>query len=264
MICSDMSSPAQTLVQDDEADSGWERALLDRQLERLDQLADMGLALAGEIQRRAAAAAPDADITHAAIDFARVSRAVRMTLALQSRLVRDFKTPIKAGSAKAENDDEDVQWEVVWEPEPPTRDQQRHQARRVVRRVGEDCGLDAETVERLDAEATERLERDDIYADILKRPFSEIVADICRDLGLSPDWSRLAGEDWARAEMKSGKVGWPFTSPIAEAMAGSGQSHAIDPDGPPADPGEKPGEERGVEGAGQAHSASASPFRDSS
>jgi len=254
MICSDMSRPAQTLAQADEPDSAapWERAPLDRQLERLDRLADMGLAIAGAIERRVAGAdagpEPDAILDHAALDFARVARAVRMTLALQSRLVRDFKTPPRVGAAGADNDDEDVRWEVVWEPEPPTRDQQRFQARRVVRRVGEDCGLDTETVERLDAEATERLERDDIYADILARPFSEIVADLCRDLGLSPDWSRLAEESWAQDEIKSGKAGWPLTSPIAEAMAGGGPS----------------AEEPMVEGAGQAQYASASPVRDSS
>jgi hypothetical protein len=226
----------------------WERALLDRQLERLDRLADMGLAIAGAIQRRATAAEgacePDTALDHAAMDFARVSRAVRMTLALQSRLVRDFKTPIKAVSAKADNGDEDVQWEVVWEPEPPTRDQQRAQARRVVRRVGEDCGLDAETVERLDAEARERLERDDIYADILARPFSEVVADLCRDLGLSPDWSRLAQERWAKDEIKSGKAGWPLLH-LPRAAAGGG-------------PSAERSEEPMVEGAGHARHCSVS------
>src|ERR1035437_7384775 len=100
-----MSAQTQPLTDTPPADSAWERALLDRQLERLDRLADMGMALAGEIQRRAAAAAPDADITHAAIDFARMSRAVRMTLALQSRLVRDFKTPPKAGPGEADDED---------------------------------------------------------------------------------------------------------------------------------------------------------------
>jgi hypothetical protein len=247
------AAPAPSQADEPDSEAAWERALLDRQIERLDRLADMGMALAGEIQRRAASAAPGADISHAAMDFARVSRAVRMTLALQSRLVRDFKTPVKASSAGADNDDEDVRWEVVWEPEPPTRDQQRAQARRVMRQVAEDSGLDRETVERLDAEATERLKRDDIYADILARPLSEIVADICRDLGLSPDWSRLAQEDWAKREIKSGKVGSPLTRPPQFAAANGGG-------GPLAER----SEERAVVGAGQAHHTSASPIRDSS
>jgi hypothetical protein len=241
-----------TASADDEADNApaggaeaWERALLDRQLERLDELADMGMALARDIQRRAVTAAPEADITHAAMDFARTSRAVRMTLALQSKLVRDFKTPVKAASAKGDNDDddEDVRWEVVWETEPPTRDQQRFQAQRIVRGVGEDSGRDAETVERLEAEAVERLERDDIYKDILARPLSEIVADLCRDLGLSPDWSRLAQQDWAKEEIEDGKVGWPLKRPPPFAAANGGG-------GPSA-------EEPMVVGAGQAHHATA-------
>jgi hypothetical protein len=191
----------------------WERTLLDRQLERLDQLADMGMALAADIQRRAAAAAPDADISHAAIDFARTSRAVRMTLALQSKLVRDFKTPIKAGAAASDDDDDEpIEWKVVWKADPPTRDQQRANVRRAVRGVAEDDGLDAETVERLDGEARERLERDDIYADIVARPVSEIVADICRDLGLSPDWGRLAETQWAKDEIEDSKIGWPLAA----------------------------------------------------
>ena len=180
-------SPASTLCETDEA-NGWERALLDRQLERLDQLADMGMALAGEIQRRAITAPSDADITHAAIDFARVSRAVRMTLALQSKLVRDFKTPIKAASGKADNDDDDVRWQVQWIDEDDPR-----KVRDSVRRLAEDSGLDAETVERMGAEAYERMERDDVYNDIYTRSFDEIVAAICRDLGL-----RLHSRRWGR------------------------------------------------------------------
>jgi hypothetical protein len=54
-----------------------------------------------------------------------------------------------------------------------------------VRRVAEDSGLDAETVERLAAEAEERMERDDVYGDVMTRSFDEIVAQICKDLGLS-------------------------------------------------------------------------------
>jgi hypothetical protein len=178
-----MSSTAPTL---DEADTAWERALLDEQLERLNRLADMGLALAGEIQRRATTAAPDADISHAAIDFARASRAVRMTLALQSKLVRDFKTPIKAGPARSDDDDdEDVQWEVKWLTSKPTVDEQKANVRRAMREAAKDAGLDAGTVERLDGEARERMERDDIYADILSKPFDELVARICEDLGLA-------------------------------------------------------------------------------
>jgi hypothetical protein len=59
-------------------------------------------------------------------------------------------------------------------------------------------------------EASERLDRDDVYGDLLARPVSELVALICRDLGLDPDWPVLADEAWAREEMADGAPGWPL------------------------------------------------------
>ncbi|MDB5459102.1 MAG: hypothetical protein JWO72_843, partial [Caulobacteraceae bacterium] len=56
------------------------------------------------------------------------------------------------------------------------------------------------------------LDDEDLYGDVLARPFSEVVADICRDLGLDPDWSRLAQEPWARAEIDSGQAGGPLAA----------------------------------------------------
>jgi len=178
----------------------WERDLLDRQLARLDRLADMGMDMAAAIARRVTAddgSAPVADLQHAAIDFARVARAVRLTFALQSKLIADFK--------RAPEQDEEsgpVTLKVRWldslrEPaEAP-----KHRAKQAVRRAAEDAGCDAETVERLALEAAERLERDDIHAALAERPFDEVVEMICQELGLP-------------------------ASPIAAAMAGGGPSAA--------------------------------------
>ena len=182
-----MSGPAPS-IRAEEADSpnDWERALLDRQLQTLDRLAEMGLAIAGAIQARATAAeAPDNIIQHAAMDFARVSRAVRMTLALQSRLVRDFKTPPKAASVDKDafKDIEPGSLAAVWLRPVEEFQSEKSRLRDAVRQAAEVSGLDAETVERLDTEARERLERDDIDH-IMRLPFDEIVALICEDLGL--------------------------------------------------------------------------------
>jgi hypothetical protein len=78
-----MSGPAHALCEIDDTDSldAWERALLDRQLETLDRLAELGLAVAAAVKDRVTAPeAADTVVQHAALDFARVSRAVRMTL----------------------------------------------------------------------------------------------------------------------------------------------------------------------------------------
>ena len=140
----------------DETDSldGWERALLDRQLESLSRLADMGMAIAAAVERRITAEEPGADavrqdavLQHAAMDFARVSRAVRMTFALQSRLIADFKAGRSRPAPADEFDDGPV--EVVW-PELQDHDVvQKRQVRGIVGRLAEAAALDREAVERL-------------------------------------------------------------------------------------------------------------------
>ena len=216
MICSPMSAPAKAPDETcDDPVPAWERALLDRQLAALDRLAEMGMDIAAVIHGQVTAAASEAEPDlraeavqpNAALDFARVARAVRLTYALQSRLIADFKKPPpRAGEAADDDDDDydgpiDVQW---LDPQPPTAVWQRHRAKQVVRRMAEGAGRNSEAVERLVTEAAERLERDDIHADIAIRPFGETIAAICRDLGIEPDWSLFPGEDWAREPMPGG------------------------------------------------------------
>jgi hypothetical protein len=184
-----MSGPATAFDAADERPEAWERALLDRQLQTLDRLAEMGMAIAGAIQQRVTdPAAADAVLQHAAMDFARVSRAVRLTLALQSKLVRDSKTPAKAAPADKADDRpaKIIDYEVYWaDGEPLTPAARRRVLRESVRGVAQEQGLDAEAVERLEAEAVERLEREG--PDGLARgdmAFRKIVALICEDLGL--------------------------------------------------------------------------------
>jgi hypothetical protein len=206
-------SAAPTPSPTDETDSldGWERALLDRQLEALGRLADMGMAIAAAIERQATAEAPESDavLHHAAMDFARVSRAVRMTFALQSRLVAEFKgassRPAKADAA----DDGPVK--VLWRSDVVDNDEvQKRQLRGIVQNLAEARSLEREAVERLVREAGERLEDDRFYRELTERPLGEMVALICKDLGLEPDWDRLADTYWAKAEIKRPPPGSPY------------------------------------------------------
>ena len=150
-------------------------------------------------------AKPDAALHHAAMDFARVARAVRLTYALQSRLIADFKKPPARPAETADHDEDEIDGlDPRWFGEPEADDgEQRLRAQGVVRRMAQGAGRDRETVERLVTEAAERLERDDIYADIGARPFGDTIAAICRDLGIEPDWSLFPGEDWARLRLAS-------------------------------------------------------------
>jgi hypothetical protein len=87
---------------------------------------------------------------------------------------------------------------------------------RIVRRVAWAQGKAIEEVERLARDAVDRLDQDELYGDLLSRPVSEIIAHICRDLRLEPDWPQLAEEAWAQDEIASGAAGAPLAALMAE------------------------------------------------
>jgi hypothetical protein len=214
-----MSAAALTASETDSPDSldGWERALLERQVEALDRLAEMGMAVAAAITRRVteagsgaapgAEAGPEAPLAGAALDFARVSRAVRMTFALQSRLIAEFKG---AGASGADADPE-VPSGYIYRPDVVDHDEVlKRQLKGVVERLGEAEHLEGEAVKRLVREAGERLEDERFFHDITERPMGEIVALVCKDLGIAPDWELLSDIYWAQSEIKKPPPGSPY------------------------------------------------------
>jgi len=103
-----------------------------------------------------------------------------------------------------------------------------------VRQVAEERGLENDTIERMEAEAVERMENTDlfpIYPAPGNIPFDKIVARICEDLGLEPP---------------------PHTSPPPAELAGGG---------PQGDHGLEPGEHPAMEGAGGSNDAYGSVLR---
>jgi hypothetical protein len=51
----------------------------------------------------------------------------------------------------------------------------------------------------------ERFDETDAHDRFLYRPIRETVEAICKDLGLSPDWSRWTGEGWDPAMRPEGR-----------------------------------------------------------
>jgi hypothetical protein len=179
------------------------RALIEGQLVMLSRLAQIGMEIAEAVGREAQVEAPDRD--HGAgpgaapdaaeppghrrdlgLVFARVARAVRMTIALQSRLAADLAALDRADDLA----------------ERAQRDMRRMRLRRLVDQAAE-AAVDArreaggrywadedaveDEIERLSSEAYERL-TDAEEGDLWGRSFDEVVAGICADLGLSPAW----------------------------------------------------------------------------
>jgi hypothetical protein len=188
----------------------WARALLERQLWILGQLAEGGLEIARAIERQATgegseAGAPQAVDAHVPMAYARVARAVRMTILLQSKLIADLQAlEVKAADAAAEAHSRLGSRRIG-----QAHDQKRRLGR-IVGRIAWADGRDAERAQRLAREAVERLEQDELYGDILTRPVSELIGRLCADMGLAPDWPALAEEAWAKAEMEAGGGGGPW------------------------------------------------------
>jgi hypothetical protein len=91
---------------------------------------------------------------------------------------------------------------------------------RIVVRVARGEHDDEDAVERLTRETNERLEDEDLLGDILQRPIGEVVALICKDLGLTPDWDLMATEAWAIEERLQGDPASPFAGRAAGAKSG--------------------------------------------
>jgi hypothetical protein len=201
----------------------WAATLIAQQLAMLSDLAEVGMQIVRAIRDQATGQGSDEAGDTApvvtgdvALAYARAARAVRLTLALQSRLIAQrqawlLSTAQAAADAAKQRDYQNIFLDVP----------NKQRVQRMIGRVAQGQRADKETVERLMVEAAERLDDKDRYGDILERPFSEIIAAICRDLGLSPDWPRLSQEPWAQKEIADGKPGAPLAALMADPPTGA-------------------------------------------
>jgi hypothetical protein len=222
-----LSTPPATPDDDD-----WSRPLAEGQLALLGRLAEAGLEVALAVERTAKRAGVDdeaepVDLAALSLAYARASRAVRLTVMLQSKVIADLKARDAARHiAMTAAADEQARREPLYA--------RKVRIERVVERLAEaEHGDDEDKVDRLVIEAGERLDDEDFCGDILERPIGEIVALICRDLGLEPDWPRLAEQAWAREEAAKGDPRSPFVglSSVASSPV-SGSERGRWPGGP--------------------------------
>jgi hypothetical protein len=185
-------------------------ARAERHLTTLQELAEIGMDLARDVRAKALDTAP-APAEPARADyglmFSRIARAVRQTLALEAKLAEDRDARDKRSQAE----------------QARRRGLQRKSiVRRVVEQAieAESDGTDREDL--LD-DFHERFEyEDDLgFAD---RPIAEHVARICRDLGVTPDWSLWADEDWAIEEAATRPGGSPDVTAGEDPHPGSSRN----------------------------------------
>jgi hypothetical protein len=192
----------------------WTRAVLERQLAMLGRLAEIGLEIAAALERQVQSQAQDqtqgeadaAPVTRGDIVLAygRAARAVRMTIALQSQLMKDFLAYGQDAWRAADHADRITRH--------ASGDVTRKLAvKRIMGRVICAATDSQEVAERLARRINLRLD-DETLCDDLSQPYSEIIAAICSDLGLEPDWDGLSQEAWARAEIACGRPGAPLAA----------------------------------------------------
>ena len=174
----------------------------ERKLAILSELAEAGLEIALALKTRiveAAAAEPDAESARACADLARAfdraSRAVRLSIALHDRVLKDAARPEAAPTGTQE-----------------TRTQRADRVRRIVGRIIKAQSSHSIIRETLETRTRERLYDPDITGDLEGRPIGELVARICDDLGLWPRWRDFAEEAWAQAEIAERPPGSPYAA----------------------------------------------------
>jgi hypothetical protein len=178
-------------------------------LRMLEELAEIGMTLARAVQQQVldqaaaepAEAAEQPGAGNLALVFSRISRAVRQTIALEAKLAEEGRTRDEQTAA------EQARRAVVDGRERKQR--RRAQAKRFIEQAVDIEAADHDAAEELLWELDERL--DDVEADFADRPIGEIVARICRDMGLAPEWSLWAKEEWAVEEIATRPPGSPFT-----------------------------------------------------
>ena len=145
----------------------------------LTRLAEIGMDIAeaaGAAARASLAGeGPANDRIDPGLTYSRAARAVRMTIALQSRLLADLAA-LDRGEALAR------------EAKVQAR---RSRIHHIVSKAIEAEHRDVRDIVVLNHETQERLRDEDDYGDLLELPLGEAVARICRELGLSPDWGDL-------------------------------------------------------------------------
>jgi hypothetical protein len=182
--------------------------VLDVHRQALERLRVMGMDFAERLHSQIDE--PEADVGELAVKFARVSRAVRQTIFLESRLADDERRRDEAekreAAAKADaNTDytpDNAPWWVTLRMQCAeggvAAAERRATTANVVQRAI------AKTPDPIRAAAQERLfdalESPDYTVILDCREPEWAIARVCRDIGLSPDWAGFTDRDWGKTD----------------------------------------------------------------
>jgi hypothetical protein len=173
----------------------------------LQELAEIGMKAARKVGEDAER--PDADQAEIALRYSRVSRAVRLTLALHERFETGASVEAERRRQAAEDDDDDYDasvdatpWltqgigEDVWRTQERI-DERARQTEMVIEAAIERRECEPVERDRFTEALYERLEEIDAPAMFAgEQPLWRIVRRICADIGLDPDWFNTPRDDF--------------------------------------------------------------------
>lgn len=219
------SEPELTPAAEAQADLDVSRA--ESRLRALEELREIGMELARSLRDRvvAGAAADAAGTSDAAAPagkgpakeldpaeaFWRLSRAIRLTIALEASSDEALRD-LRAGVAKVREEKRAKAAEAAHAAAVEARDERQLRLRSLVGMAAERQITDPKMLERLDQDVDERLADSEPYWIDPARPLRDIVEHVCQCFGITPDWSRWNGEDWIEDDQPP----WPWEpSPLA-------------------------------------------------
>jgi hypothetical protein len=158
----------------------------------------------------------------AADSFHSVTRALRLTMALETATAERLHD-LRAGVAKRRREAGGAAGAggeaAAPDEAPETAEEPRSLASMGVYRdtvcelVGEAIAAevaDDSLAREMRAGLRERLSERDLFGPLMFRPLREVVARICADIGLAPDWSQWTGEGWSADYTPPRGPDWPL------------------------------------------------------
>ena len=187
--------------------TGAESARIDaaEDTEMLRELAQIGMRLVRLVEANAQARAgqdPAADLGRVDQAFAKLSRSIRLTLALKAKLA---DSAAKRAAA------------IEGEERTKQADESRTRWQKVKLKHAVADTLEALDAEHLLADLHERLEDPDIAVDLGTRPLGEMVASVCDDLGVPLNRNAWRGKGWYLTENWRAREGAATPAPSVPA-----------------------------------------------
>ncbi len=168
----------------------------ERHLRLLQELAEIGMDIARAVRAEAVAEADAAEPAPSrfgnadpGLVFSRIARAVRQTLALEARIAEGIATA-RVEEDKRRADEASLEFDLR---EQEVRD---YVIEAIEAEAAERQAPDSH-IERLLDDLDERMNEGDYDEALADGPIGELVARICADLGVTPDWSLWDDQDWA-------------------------------------------------------------------